>query len=281
MNRPEKQKMKARYLFLVLSVLAVSACRSTDAGDEASKNIVQGRAFPTDEQVFARAYDNLYQVPEYFYVDERADTPKSHTVYHVKDASVSYELCTDNYYQAFDWETADHDSRAVKGDYVSSYENDRYFEFTRELSYTSGVGNIIDSTSPGFARIFKCSYVNRDGVDRNIRDGYAGTLNVRPLSKEVIRTYTEYMWQFTFFWPAQKKVLETFSSETGAAFQHTLLLAFATKQGTDQCDLIEVVDWVFSVDKESGQITKEFRLLYDMEAQLVNGVPVRCETNPG
>jgi hypothetical protein len=85
------------------------------------------------------------------------------------------------------------------------------------------------------------------------------------------------MWQFTFFWPAKKKVLETFATETDSAFQHTLLLAFMTKQGADQCDLIEVVDWVFSVDKNDGHITKEFRLLYDMEVRLVdNGIPQKC-----
>lgn len=263
--------MKKRHALVALCLLGISACRSAGPGDDASDSI-----FPTGEDVLAKAYDNLYQVPDYFYIDERADTPGGYTFYHVKDASVSYEICTDDYYQAFEWEKADNDSHAVNGYYVGSYENDRYFEFIRELEYPSGVGNIADPTSPGFARVFKCNYVDRDGVDRHIRDGYAGTLNVRPLSKEVMQTYTEYMWQFTFFWPTEKKVLETFSTETDSAFQHTLLLALVTKQGTGQCDLIEVVEWIFNVDKDDGQITKEFNLLYDMSAHLVNGVPEKC-----
>lgn len=268
--------MKATRAFLVLFLLGISACRSDGSGEEASNNAAQVRVFPPTEEVLVKVYDGLYQTPDYFFIDERADTPRSYTVYHVKDGSMSYELCTNDYYRALEWETADHDSREVNGHYVGSYENDRYFEFIRELSYPSSVGNIGDPTSPGFARVFKCSYLNRDGVDRNIRNGYAGTLNLKAPSKEAIRTFTEYMWQFTFFWPAEKKVLETFSTETETAFQHTLVLVFATKQGMGQCDLIEVVDWVFSVNKDNSKMTKEFKHLYDMQAQLVNSVRKKC-----
>ncbi len=183
-----------------ISCLALSACG--DEEGESSDDTL--RTYPPDEEVIAKAYNNTYNVPEGFLVDERANTTRSYTLYHVKDPSVSYELCTDNYAEASAWESADNFSRAVNGVYVDSYENDRYFEFIRELAYPDSIGNITDSTSPGFSRIFKCGYVNRDGVDRNLRDGYAGTLNVQPLSEGSISTFVEYMWQFTFFWPAQK-----------------------------------------------------------------------------
>ena len=185
-------------------------------------------------------------------------------------------MCTDDYNEALTWEAADNDSRAVNGEYVGSYENDKYYEFIRELSYPDSFGNIPDPTSPGYARIFKCSYVNRDGVDRNLRDGYAGTLNQGRMSEDVIRIFSEYMWQYTFFWPARKKVLETFSAPEENSFKHTLLLAFASSQGTDRCDLIEVVDWVFTVDKSTGQISKDFNLLYQFEARLVDGIAEKC-----
>ncbi len=197
-------------------------------------------------------------------------------MYHVKDASVSYELCTDSFDEALSWESADNMSRSVNGEYVDSYENDRYFEVIRELSFPDSVGNITDPTSPGYSRVFKCSYVNRDGVDRNLRDGYAGTLNIQPLSEEAIRTFVEYMWQFTFFWPARKTVLDSFSDELANSYQHTLMLAFVTNQGFDKCDLVEVVDWIFTVDKDDGQMTKEFKLLYQFDAELVNGTPQKC-----
>ncbi len=269
--------MKKAHKFLVFLWLGFSACGSVDTRNEGADGMTAARVFPSDDEVLAKVYDNTYQVPDYFYIDERADTPRSYSFYHVKDASISYELCTDDYYEALAWEAADNDSRAVNGDYVGPYENDRYFEFNRQLSYPDSIGNITDPTSPGFARVFKCSYVNRDGVDRNLRDGYAGILNIRPLTEEVIRTFSEYMWQFTFYWPARKNVLETFSAEQENTYQHTLLLAFLTNQGTNKCDLIEVVDWVFTVDKTDGQITKEFIYLYRMEAQLVNRIPQKCD----
>ena len=224
----------------------------------------------------AKAYDNTYSGPEGFFVDERAGTTRSYTLHHVKDTSVSYELCSDDYNEAAAWESADNESRSVNGVYVDSYENDRYFEFIRELASPNGIGNITDPTSPGFSRIFKCGYVNRDDVDRNLRDGYAGTLNLKPLSEEAVRTFVEYMWQFTFFWPAQKAVLESFSNERPDNYRHTLMLSFLTNQGFDKCDLVEVVDWVFTVDKDNGHVTKDFILLYQFEAQLIDGRPVRC-----
>lgn len=260
----------------IFSLLGLAACNSQDTGDQPSVSEVQQRVLPSDSEILLAVYDNRYQTPDNFYVDEHANTTESYSLYHVKDPSVSYELCTDDYQQALAWEVSDNERRQVNGVYVDSYENDRYFEFVRELSSPDDIGNIGDLTSPGYSRVFKCSYVNRDGVDRNLRDGYAGTLNVRPLSKDVIRDFAEYMWQFTFFWPAQKTVLNSFSDDRIDTYQHTLVLGFITSQGYDRCDLIEVVDWVFTVDKNDGQVTKDFTRLYQFEAQLISGLPEKC-----
>lgn len=266
--------MKGLLGIFAISYLALCACRNE--GESSLNEALQ--ALPSDEEVMAMAYDSSYTVPTNFLVDERADTTRSYTIYHVKDESISYELCSNDYAEASAWEAADNVSRSVNGVYVESFENDRYFEIVRELAYPDSIGNITDPTSPGFSRVFKCSYVNRDGVDRSLRDGYAGRLNVRPLNEQAIRTFVEYMWQFTFFWPAQKTVLESFTSEQPYDYQHTLRLAFVTNQGFDKCDLVEVVDWLFTVDKDDGQLTKEFRLLYQFNAELVNGTPRKCES---
>lgn len=268
--------MKKLSIPLALFCVLVSGCRYEVADDDARVDVTEASILPSNEEVLAKAYDNSYQIPEGFYVDDRADNPLSYSLYHVKDQSVSYELCTDVYDEALAWEAADNENRAVNGTYVASVETDRYFEFVRELSYPDSVGNVTGSTSPGFARVFKCSYVNRDGADRNLRDGYAGTLNISPLSENVIKTYSEYMWQFAFFWPARKKVLESHSAETGDYYQNTLLLALVTNQGNNRCDLLQLVDWVFSVDKSNGQITKSLRPIYQMESQLVDGIPQEC-----
>ena len=263
--------MKTSSAFCALLCLAAGACRAPDGSE------IEAANYLADEEVMQRAYDVNYSAPDYFYVDERADTPGSFTIYHVKDESVSYELCTDSDAEALDWEADDNVNRAINGIFVELHQNERYFEIVRELDYSGSIGNITDPTSPGFSRVFKCSYVNRDGVDRTLRNGYAGTLNIRPLTSAVIRDYAEYLWQFTFFWPAQKTVLETYSEETPESLRHTLRLAFVTSQGFGRCDLVEVVDWVFAVDRSTGEVSKEFNLLYGFEAELVNGAPRRCD----
>lgn len=263
--------MKYSSMICAALCLVTGACRTSD-GSGASVH-----EYLADEEVMRLAYDNQYSVPENFLVDDRADTPGSFTIYHVKDESVSYELCTDSETDALAWESEDNVSRSVNGAFVELHQNDRYFEVVRELDYSGSIGNAGDPISPGFSRIFKCAYVNRDGVDRTLRNGYAGTLNVQPLDGIALREFVEYMWQFTFFWPAQKTVLESLPGETPDSYNHTLRLAFLTVQGYGNCDLIEVVDWVFTADKSGGEVTKEFVHLYEFEARLVNGLPQRCE----
>ena len=155
---------------LLAAALAAVACSGGSSpapavADKAPLPPVTGPSLPPDDEVVAKLYDPAYSVPAGFFVDERANTPGSYTVYHVKDASVSYELCTDDFATAERWEADDNAARHVSGYYVGHVENDRYFEFVRELSYEDDIGNIDDVTTPGFSRVFKCSYAVRDGVD--------------------------------------------------------------------------------------------------------------------
>lgn len=263
--------MKYRTLTICFWLPLMVSCK-TGTANEASGPV----EILSNEAVLAKVYDPSYSVPPGFFVDARADTPESHTLYHVKDVSVSYELCTDDYSQALEWEAQDNEQRQVNGYYVNSIETDKYFEVVRELSYPDSIGNVSGPTSPGFSRVFKCNYVNRDGVDRNLRNGFAGRLNVRPLSSAVVRDYAEYLWQFTFFWPARASVLESVASETAEAYEQTLVLGLATRRGTDQCDLVEVVNWTFSVRKDSGQVSKTFALQRSFEALVENGTPKLC-----
>ena len=214
-------------LLLMLTVATLVACDVATVGEEDDAT-QPFSAFMTDEEIIGKAYDANYEVPAGFHIDERADTDGSYSIYHVKDASVSYELCSDDFAEAYSWESAENEIRSVNGIYVDSYENDRYFEIIRELSSPESVGNISDPTSPGFSRVFKCSYVDRNGVDRDQRSGLAGTLNVRPLTENSLKVLVEYLWQFSFFWPAQKTVLDSYSGDNGAEFEHTLLLALLT-----------------------------------------------------
>ena len=260
---------------------ALAACGGSGGPDSSSSPapdsaVAPAPAIPADSDIAALVYDNSYSVPANFFVDERATTDRSYTVHHVLDVSQSYELCSDDYAVALDWEAADNASRSVQGYYVGSYENARYFEFVRELAYEDDVGNIDDLTSPGYARVFKCSNTNRDGVDRSLLSGYAGTLNAHPLDTESVRVFAEYLWQFTFFPHGRRKVIASSSHENGDELTQTLQLALAIGQGDGACDRIEVADWHFVADRRSGVVQKSFTVVRSFEARLDRGVPVIC-----
>jgi hypothetical protein len=231
---------------------------------------------PSDRAVISLIYDPGYSVPQNFFVDERASLGVSYTVHHVLDESRSFEVCSDDFATARALEQADNDSRSVSGYYVGAYENDRYFEFIRELSYDSDVGNIDDLTSPGFSRVFKCSTLSRDGVDRSLLSGYAGRLNARPVETSDVSEIAEYLWQFAFFPERVKKVLDSYPDGSGDVPGHTLLLGFASTQGPGRCDRIEVVEWRFRADTASGALSTEFDRIRAFEAEVVAGSPRLC-----
>ncbi|HSD69334.1 MAG TPA: hypothetical protein VLB07_07270 [Woeseiaceae bacterium] len=261
------------FRFALLVFLAGCLAATEEPEDSGSTEIISGF---TPVEVAELVYDTSYRVPPGFYVDERADSDQSFTLHHVKDESNSYEVCTDDFNEAMSLESADNDGRSVNGLYVGSYENSRYFEFIRELSYPDGIGNVPEPTSPGYARVFKCSYVDRAGVDRHLRDGYAGRLVAAPLTLEVAKNLVEYLWQFAFFWQGQAKVLDTRSASLADSFRHGLILGIRTGQGVGKCDRIDVFEWQFTADRTTGVLEKSFIALASFEAELLNGAPRIC-----
>lgn len=273
-------RLSTCFLAPVVACLAAACGGSGNTGSD-NPALPSGAAdaastLPSDAEIIGMVYDNSYSVPTGFYVDERADTDRSFTLHHVLDNSGSFELCTDDYAEAYAWEAADNASRAVQGFFVESVETERYFEFARELSYDADIGNIDDITSPGFARVFKCSHTDRTGVDRNLLDGYAGRLNSQPMDAGSVRVFAEYLWQFAFFPNARRKVIGSVASAAGDTFEHTLQLAFASGQGIGECDRIEVAEWRFSADRDTGEVHRAFQTVRVFEAVLQSGTPVLC-----
>lgn len=232
---------------------------------------------PADTVILAKAYDSNYSVPDGFFVDERAETTRSYTVHHVLDESGSFEMCSNDLVEAQLLEDADNSARAVSGYYVTSHETERYFEFVRELAYEQDVGNINDVTSPGYARVFKCSHTNRTGVDRSLLSGYSGRINPAELDADALREFTEYLWQFRFFNARHKKVIASYGSGSAEAPQHTLVLALVHNQGQNACDRVDVIEWRFSADVASGDVSREFATVRSFEATLDAGTPTLCQ----
>ncbi len=267
-------------VLLPLVALFAAACGGSGSADNARAEASPAAAAPqspADAVIAAKAYDPSYFAPENFFADLRSNTSGSYTIHHVLDSSHSYELCSDDLVEAQAWEEADNVSRAVNGYYVTSIETERYFEFVRELSYTQDVGNITTPTTPGFARVFKCGHTNRDGVDRNLLDGYAGRIDPELLSGPRLQDFTEYLWQFTWFNVSHKKVIESRATSMPDSLRHTLVLALVNNQGTGNCDRIDVVEWHFDANLATGEITRRFDLDHSFEATLEGGVARLCD----
>lgn len=273
-------RISTYWLLPLLSVVAACGGSGSSGSGEQDDNAAAVEQFPNspgDREIAALLYDNSYSSPNGFFVDERADTDRSYTLHHVLDESGSFEVCTDDYAVAMALEENDNAARSVQGYFVESYENHRYFEFARELSYENDVGNIEDITSPGFARVFKCRHTSRDGVDRSLLSGYAGTINAHPVDAESVQVFAEYLWQFTFFANSRKKVIASSSIASSETLDHTLRLAFSTNQGSGKCDLIEVVDWRFSANRSSGVIQRSFDVQRSFEARYEAGSVSICD----
>ena len=267
---------------LLIPILAIAAAcggsGSTDASLPGNPTTgSQANALPSDNVILAKAYDHNYSVPAGFFVDARAETTRSYTVHHVLDESDSFEVCSDDLVEAQSLEEADNNSRAVNGYYVTSHETESYFEFVRELAYEQDVGNINDITSPGYARVFKCNYTNRDGVDRSLLSGYSGRINPDRLDADTLRVFTEYLWQFRFFNARHKKVIASYGGGTTDRPEHTLLLALVHNQGQGACDRVDVIEWRFSAESASGEVSRNFATVRSLEATLTTGTPTLCQ----
>ena len=90
-------------------------------------------------------------------------------------------------------------------------------------------------------RVFRCAYLDRTGVDLAAADGFAGSLNARPLDAAALRDLVEYLWLFTSYNNAGHAVLASEASLPGPA--HTLTLASLERAAGGACDRVTVRDW--------------------------------------
>lgn len=281
MGRAPFETMKISTLLFIPILAIAAACGGSGSSDASRPQTLatdsQANALPSDTVILAKAYDNNYSVPDGFFVDERAETTRSYTVHHVLDESASFEVCSDDLVEAQQLEEADNNTRAVNGYYVTSHETERYFEFVRELAYDQDIGNISEVTSPGYARVFKCGHTNRDGVDRSLLTGYSGRINPEQLGPDALRVFAEYLWQFRFFNARHKKVLASYGTGNADSPAHTMVLALVHNQGQDACDRVDVVEWRFSADPASGEVSRKFATVRSLQATVSAGTPALCD----
>src|SRR5690606_36636108 len=157
------------------------------------------------------------------------------------------ELHTNDKEQALNWSEISSTTSAYYRDLVAERETDKYFEFKRV--YSIYPNDII------LSRIHKSSYFI-PSYDKFNRSSHIGTLKVFPINEEVAKTFIEYMWTNNLI-GYNDKVLENKITETTNHFLYNLKSVSVTYGDFGICDVIEVNNFDFLIDKQSGEVTYE------------------------
>ena len=153
-------------------------------------------------------------------------------------------------------------------DFVGNESTDRYFEFDR-----------VPRGQPDRyvrMRVYRCSYLDRAGVDTTATAGFAGVLNVRPLDAAVLREINEYLWRFTLFNNAEHAVI---ASEARPALGLAHALTIASLERADagaSCDRITLHDSILTVDLGTGELQRTAAFVREFRARREGSLIVEC-----
>jgi hypothetical protein len=153
-------------------------------------------------------------------------------------------------------------------DFVGNESTDRYFEFDR-----------VPRGQPDRyvrMRVYRCSYLDRAGVDATATAGFAGVLNVRPLDAAVLREINEYLWRFTLFNNAEHAVI---ASEARPALGLAHALTIASLERADagaSCDRITLRDSILTVDSGTGELQRTAAFVREFRARREGSLIVEC-----
>ena len=270
-----------RRLGLAVSVaLAASSCGGDDGTDSApaSSPVAQRPTELTDEQIAAVLYAGSPRTPTGFY----EETPPASYAYvntaHLKNTDIAdvasdaaqFELCTDDWNEAFNWSETAQQRASQNADLVATNDDPRYFEFARVRSgdpqvYLRG-------------RVFKCAYVDRNANNLRSSASAAGTLKSTPITAQALQDFSEYVWQFTSYNNFGHVVLSSSGTSTATALTHTLLIANLERHAiSSTCDRITVEAWRHMTVIATGELTRSVEELWSFGAREMNGTVERCD----
>jgi hypothetical protein len=251
----------------VATIVLVSACEVP-----ADSPAFPGTPLAADDaRIAATLYAGTPRTPPQFRSD---DTPLGFahvTTFHVKSQQLapslaSYELCTDDWNEAFDWSEQVAAQSAELLDYVVSTTTDRYFEFDRMPR--TNLHHYVRM------RVFRCSYLDRTATDAT-GAGFAGVLNARPIDASTLRELSEYLWFFTPYNDADHAVLAS-QPRPADGFAHALTIASLERAASDACDRVVVRDWTHTVHAETGVLELAITAARDFFVRREGDVLVAC-----
>jgi hypothetical protein len=210
---------------------------------------------PSQLAIAERLYSDSQRTPDGFLQALSGPAQGYVATVHLKNVAVAdlsqplHELCTDDWNEALAWSGEAAAPNPDLGGLVETNTTPAYFEFVR-----------VSRSSPDSVtrqRVFRCEYVDRQGVDLREGEGYAGLLNADAVDGRALRELSEYLWHFTTYNNFGYVVLESKGSVRTAGLEHTLTLASLTRGAQGSCDDVEVFTWRHSYDSATGALTLE------------------------
>jgi len=261
-------RLEARGSVVLAAVVMVSSCELPPQSE------TPGTLSPGDQEIAARLYVGAPRTPPGFSDDPVPSGFAQVTTYHVKSsqlgvsAAASYEVCSDDWAQAFAWseQVALASSRYL--DLVGNESTNRYFEFDR-----------VPRGQPDRyvrVRVYRCSYLDRTGVDPTATAGFAGVLNVRPLNAAALRELNEYLWRFTLLNNADHAVIAS-EARPAAGLAHALTIASLERADAGaNCDRITLHDSILAADSATGELQRTAVFVRELRTRREGSLIVGC-----
>jgi hypothetical protein len=258
-------------LGLALGLLLVGGCNEQTAEPLPPQSLTQSVSDFDDQEIVTKVYATQTSVPVGFAVEAPEFAEASYTLRHLRrndldpGSTQTYELCTDDMSQALRWsDRAATDPERLP---VTTLEDrTTLFQITRQ-----------DATSVTLHRVFKCAYLNRDGVDPMASSGPAGVLALGEQPAADLRDVAEYLWQFSPYSNPGAAVLASRGRGDVNGWSHTLHLARRV-DGAGKipgCDRIELIDWHYSA-RPDGTLTAIQEHVGHFEARQTLAGPEVC-----
>lgn len=228
-------------LFLIPLTIAISSCHFNE-----NPAVLLST---DDEKIVNLAYSQTYMYPSGFKFQPDLDG----SVYFENTVSIGssetswIELNTNDQQQAKDWSEISSDKSSYYRDLVSENETEKYIEFKRVNS-----SNTNDAI---LSRVHKSSYFVPT-FDKFQPTNTIGTLKKRPINKETTKEFIEYLWANNLIGTTDK-VLEYDLEEYSDKIRYNLKSAFVANGDFGLCDRIEITQFIFLVEKQSGAVTFE------------------------
>jgi hypothetical protein len=265
--------MNARNVFLALAVMSLAACGGGGGGESSATPAPAGNSAPAsatppapvappstaseDLALADRLYKGDQRTPAGFVVETRpASVAGTLSTRHLRNSDMAtgpqaagptYELCTNDLAQAIDWSERQATWGGQYSDLATVNSDDQKFELVRVPR--------ADVTAMVRHRVFKCSYLDRAGSDLRAEQGFAGSMNQRPLTAEELESLAEYLWQFTMFNNSDYAVASSSTTSNGATLVQTIRMGKLVR-GASGCDSVQIVDWVHTMDTIDGSLSR-------------------------